>query len=65
MFGAISLLRFARPSARPGLALRRKLPEVIRPARGSRGSAALMPHDRSSGFARLLQQIISERKGRV
>jgi hypothetical protein len=54
-----------RSSTRPRPTLVGKLTKVLWPARCSRSSAALVPHDRSSGLARLLQQIISERKGRA
>ena len=57
------LICFSRPSPSTVFSHPCKVPEVLRSARCSRSGAALVPHDRSSGFTRLLQQIISERKG--
>src|ERR1035437_219528 len=51
-----SLYAFARSATGLGFSLRRKLAEVLASAlRGD--AAALVPHDRSSGPAALLQQI--------
>ena len=56
-------IALARSPPCPRLSHSRQLPEVIRSARCSRGRAALVPHDRSSGLACLFQQIIGERTG--
>ena|ERR1039458_6379681 len=59
-----SLYAFARSATGLGFSLRRKLAEVLASALRC-DAAALVPHDRSSGPAALLQQIIGERKGRT
>jgi len=56
---------FSGPSARPRFPQCRQLAEVVTPELGCGRRAALVSHNRSSGLARLLQQIIGERKGRT